>query len=77
MAPPSQLSIATNVVIRLLKEKTSYRRELQHQTEQISNLERDLASGKEFEEGNGEYMLRQLVRFPPPSSHFVLLADFI
>ncbi|MCJ1375924.1 hypothetical protein MMC20_007162 [Loxospora ochrophaea] len=41
MAPPSQIEIATSSVLRLVKEESSYRKELQGQLSRIEKLERD------------------------------------
>jgi hypothetical protein len=54
MAPPSQLSIATSSVQRLVKEEASYYKELQQQE---ARLEKALASKDEDE--NAEYQLKQ------------------
>ena len=54
MAPPSQLSIATSSVQRLVKEEASYYKELQQQE---ARLEKALAVNEEDE--NAEYQLKQ------------------
>ena len=54
MAPPSQLSIATSSVQRLVKEEASYYKELQQQE---ARLEKALAINEEDE--NAEYQLKQ------------------
>ena len=54
MAPPSQLSIATSSVQRLVKEEASYYKELQQQE---ARLEKALAAKDEDE--NAEYQLKQ------------------
>ncbi|MCJ1383279.1 hypothetical protein MMC17_006392 [Xylographa soralifera] len=51
MAPPSQLSIATSSLVRLVKEESSYHKELQGQLARIENLD----EGDE----NAEYILKQ------------------
>jgi len=56
MAPPSQLSIATSSVQRLVKEEGSYHKEL---TQQETRLEKLLAS-KDGDE-NAEYQVKQEV----------------
>ncbi|KAK4958713.1 tubulin folding cofactor A [Elasticomyces elasticus] len=53
MAPPSQLSIATSSVNRLVKEEASYHKELEQQHARIAKL--DEGRGDE----NAEYQLRQ------------------
>ena len=55
MAPPSKLSIATSSVQRLVKEESSYHRELEQQEARIIKLQ-DENSGE-----NAEYLLRQEV----------------
>ncbi|KAG8629530.1 hypothetical protein KVT40_003395 [Elsinoe batatas] len=40
MPPPSQLSIATGAVVRLVKEEASYHRELASQKNRVARLER-------------------------------------
>ena len=59
MAPPSQLSIATASVIRLLKEETSYRTELEGQRKRLQTLE--AAESGDDEEGNRAWNIRQEV----------------
>lgn len=54
MAPPSQLSIATSSVQRLVKEEASYYKELQQQE---ARLEKTQASKDEDE--NAEYQVKQ------------------
>jgi hypothetical protein len=54
MAPPSQLSIVTSSVQRLVKEEASYYKELQQQE---ARLEKALAAKDEDE--NAEYQLKQ------------------
>lgn len=55
MPAPSQLSIATSVVNRLVKEEASYHKELAYQRASIKKLEE--GGGDE----NAEYLLRQEV----------------
>jgi hypothetical protein len=57
MPPPSQLSIATSSVQRLVKEEASYHKELEKQRARLKNLE-DNPDGDE----NAEFQLRQEVR---------------
>lgn len=61
MAPPSQLSIATGSVIRLLKEETSYRTELEGQRKRLRILE---AESGDDEEGNRAWNIGQQARGP-------------
>lgn len=56
MAPPSKLAVATSSVNRLVKEETSYHKELEQQQARIKKLEE--TPGDE----NAEYMLKQEVR---------------
>ncbi len=56
MAPPSQITIATSSLQRLVKEEASYHKELKHQE---ARLEKLLASKDEDE--NAEYQLKQEV----------------
>ncbi|WYZ34628.1 hypothetical protein EsH8_I_000904 [Colletotrichum jinshuiense] len=60
MAPPSQLTVATLSVTRLLKEEISYEKELIQQRGKVATLEAEIKEGKPDEDGNREYMLRQL-----------------
>ncbi|KAI7297438.1 hypothetical protein KC315_g18454, partial [Hortaea werneckii] len=55
MAPPSQLSIATGSLTRLVKEEASYHRELEEQNARIAKLEQ----GGDSSDENAEYTLRQ------------------
>ena len=59
MAPPSQLSIATASVIRLLKEETSYRTELEGQRKRLHILQ---AESGDDEEGNRAWNIGQEAR---------------
>jgi tubulin-specific chaperone A len=54
MAPPSQLSIATSSVQRLMKEEASYYKELQQQEARLEK-----AQAAEDEDENAEYQLKQ------------------
>ncbi|MCJ1295572.1 hypothetical protein MMC34_007135 [Xylographa carneopallida] len=54
MAPPSQLSIATSSLVRLVKEESSYHKELQGQLARIEHLDKT--------DENAEYILKQEVR---------------
>jgi len=60
MAPPSALAIATGSVQRLVKEETSYHKELKNQE---TRLEKLVTSTEENE--NKEYQLKQEVGLPP------------
>ncbi|KAK1687606.1 tubulin-specific chaperone Rbl2 [Colletotrichum godetiae] len=60
MAPPSQLTVATLSVTRLLKEEISYEKELIQQKGKVTTLENEIKEGKPDEDGNREYMLKQL-----------------
>ncbi|OHE97001.1 tubulin-specific chaperone Rbl2 [Colletotrichum orchidophilum] len=60
MAPPSQLTVATLSVTRLLKEEISYEKELIQQKGKVTTLETEIKEGKPDEDGNREYMLKQL-----------------
>ncbi|KAI6904309.1 hypothetical protein D0869_06882 [Hortaea werneckii] len=55
MAPPSQLSIATGSLTRLVKEEASYHRELEEQNARIAKLEQ----GGDSSDENAVYTLRQ------------------
>ncbi len=55
MPPPSQLSIATSSVLRLVKEEVSYHKELQQQEARIQKLQNE--TGDE----NAEFQLKQEV----------------
>jgi tubulin-specific chaperone A len=59
MPPPSQLSIATSSVQRLVKEEASYHKELEKQQARLKNLEAN-PDGDE----NAEFQLRQEVCSP-------------
>lgn len=59
MPPPSQLSIATSSVNRLVKEEASYYKELEQQQARIAKLEQD--GGDE----NAEFQMKQEVRILP------------
>ena len=62
--PPSQLSIATSSLLRLVKEEKSYHAELQSQQKRIAELESATSNGNaepEGEEGNRDFQLRQEV----------------
>ena len=67
MAPPSQLSIATSSVLRLLKEEASYRTELEGQKKRLQTLETE---SHDDEEGNRAWNIGQEVL---TSTTFLLL----
>ena len=54
MAPPSQLSIATSAVQRLIKEEASYYKELQQQEAHLQKIQ----ASKDGDE-NLEYQVKQ------------------
>ncbi|KAF2230928.1 tubulin binding cofactor A [Viridothelium virens] len=53
MAPPSQLSIATSAVQRLVHEEASYHKELEQQKKRIEKAEQNT------DDENAEYQLKQ------------------
>ncbi|KKY28549.1 putative tubulin-specific chaperone [Phaeomoniella chlamydospora] len=60
MPPPTPLSIKASSLQRLVKEKSSYQKELEQQQKRIEKLEGQQANGDEAgEEGNNEFMLGQ------------------
>jgi tubulin-specific chaperone A len=59
MAPPSPLAIATSSVQRLVKEETSYHKELKNQEARLEKL----VNSTEVDE-NAEYQLKQEVSLP-------------
>lgn len=63
MPAPSPLAIATGSVKRLLKEETSYHKELADQEEKIKVLQEQIKSGQDDEEGNAKWILKQQVSF--------------
>ena len=65
MPAPSQLTIATSSVLRLLKEELSYHKELVDQEAKVKILEEKIKNGQSSEDGNDEFMLRQQVRAHP------------
>jgi tubulin-specific chaperone A len=62
MAPPSQLSIATSALTRLVKEENSYHKELDEQKARLEKLENE--QGDE----NKDFMLKQQVMPRPEGS---------
>jgi tubulin-specific chaperone A len=62
MPAPSQLSIATSSVRRLLKEEASYHKELAAEEKKLQELEAQAASGtSNDDDGNAEFLLKQHV----------------
>ncbi|KAH7376079.1 hypothetical protein B0T11DRAFT_271559, partial [Plectosphaerella cucumerina] len=60
MVAPTQLSIATQSVTRLLREDISYQKELLDSQGKVATLEAEVQSGKPDEDGNRAHMLKQL-----------------
>lgn len=61
---PSQLSIATSALQRLIKEERSYHEEMKAQQARIQKLEAGGGTAEEDEEdGNREFTLRQEVSY--------------
>lgn len=58
MPRPSELAISTSALNRLVKEESSYRKELANQEARLKKLEQ---SDKADEDGNREYNLKQEV----------------
>lgn len=63
MPAPSRLEIATSSLERLLKEESSYHKELEQGQARVQRLEQQPGTDE-----NAEYMLRQEVRRGPASS---------
>lgn len=61
MPAPSPLAIATGSVQRLVKEEASYHKELAEQEKQIAVLEEQIKAGKDDEDGNASFILKQQV----------------
>ncbi len=57
MAPPSRLAVATSSLQRLLKEESSYYKEVAQQEAHIKQLEQEPSDGDE----NAEFQLKQEV----------------
>lgn len=64
MPAPSQLSLATSSVLRLLKEELSYHKELVDQEAKVKVLSEKLKAGQKSEDGNDEFILKQEVSGP-------------
>ena len=66
MPRPSELAIHTAALTRLVKEESSYRKELAEQEARLKNLESGGgATAEAEEEGNREFALRQEVSNGP------------
>ncbi|KAK5990666.1 hypothetical protein PT974_08935 [Cladobotryum mycophilum] len=59
MPPPSPLAIATGAVNRLVKEESTYHKELVDGETELKKLEEKLKSGEQDEDGNAEFLIRQ------------------
>ena len=72
MPAPSRLQIATSSLERLLKEESSYHKELEQGKARVQRLE-----GEKSTDDNAEYMIRQEVLNPPPvfESHADSIAE--
>lgn len=66
MPAPSQLTIATQSVQRLVKEESYYHKELAGQQVRIEKLDKDIKSGSDQLDENAEYVLKQEVLTEPP-----------
>lgn len=62
MPPPTPLAIATSSLQRLIKEESSYHKELQQQQKRIANLEKTQVEETDEDRGNAEFSLKQEVR---------------
>lgn len=72
MPAPSALAISTGAVQRLLKEESSYHKELVEQEQTVKSLEEKLKAGTADEDGNEAFMLKQQVRSAPPRALVLL-----
>jgi tubulin-specific chaperone A len=61
MPAPSELSIATKAVQRLVKEEGYHRSELVKQEARVKKLEEDIKAGGPDLDDNAEYVLKQEV----------------
>lgn len=79
MPAPSQLSIATSAVRRLLKEESTYHKELVTEEQKLKDLEQRVENGEENEDGNAEFILNQHVSDPKCARplHCFLLFNFL
>lgn len=68
MPAPSQLSIATSAVTRLLKEETTYRRELEGQEKRLRHMQE-----AEDDDENRDFNLKQEVSLPTLSTSFSIV----
>lgn len=62
MPPPTPLAIATQAVQRLVKEETYYHKDQAAQEARIAKLDADLTAGRNSDDDNAEFMLKQEVR---------------
>lgn len=60
MPAPTSLSIATSSVLRLVKEESSYHKELEQQKRRVEKLEGETGGD---DDGNREFILKQEVCF--------------
>ena len=65
MPAPSQLSIATSSLQRLIKEEASYHSELEMQQKSIARHEKQRTSEQDDESGNQAFLLEQEVCLNP------------
>lgn len=70
MPAPSPLSIATSSLNRLVKEESSYHKELEQQQARIAKLE----GGEGQDDENAEYTLKQEVSFNDKDHESVIQA---
>ena len=70
MPTPSDLTISTKAVERLVKEERFYRSELGKQQERVKALEADVNAGGPDLDGNAEFVLKQEVCDDPSCSLF-------
>lgn len=69
MPPPSPLAIASSSVRRLLKEESTYHKELASQEAKIKSFEEAIKNGEGNEDGNQEWHLKQEVRLSYAALH--------
>jgi len=74
MPSPTPLEVATQSVQRLVKEETSYHKELSSQQARVSKIESEISAGTGDE--NAEYVLKQEVCFPRSRSLSHLVTAF-
>jgi hypothetical protein len=68
MAPPTPLAIALQAVNRLVKEESYYHKEQASQEKRITKLEEDIENNSPDLDSNAEYILKQEVGSPSPST---------